>query len=187
MRESIRLAVLSLVVISVLACGRAGAAEKADESGAPRSPAAVAAMKKYDRAVAKAREAYQAATAAAGRDLKNEMDAALKAAMRAQNLDETKRIEATVKRAEAAFVVKTVLYGLPGNWMDLTEDLKRVGWVSDGKVELPQDLALTLGKDKDPAPGRPKQLQILLWVNGQEVRIWSNDLTRTQIQAGGGK
>ena len=179
----------------MLACCAARAAEKAEDAGTPRSPAAVAAMNKYERATAKARDAYQAALAAAGRDLKGEMDAAIKGAMRAQNLGEAKAIEAAVRRAEASagtgagggtFVVKTVLYGGADKRFDLTEDLIKAGWVREGSVDLPKDLATRLGKD--PAPGRLKDLQLLLTVGGTDVRIWTNDVTPLQIRAGpGGK
>jgi hypothetical protein len=190
-RNVIGIGGIGLGFIIVLCLG-VRAAEKVEEAaGVPRSPAAVAAVKKYERAAARAREAYQAALAAAGRDLKGEMDAAMKAAMRAQNLDEAKRIEAAVRQAEASagtgagggtFVVKAVLYGGPDKRFDLTQDLAKAGWVRDGSVDLPKDLATTLGKD--PAPGRLKDLQLLLTVGGTDVRISTNDVTRLQIQAG---
>jgi hypothetical protein len=181
-------------MVVLLGWGAVVAADKGEEAAeVPRSPAAVAAVKKYERATAKAREAYQAALAAAGRDLKGEMDAALKGAMRAQNLEEAKAIEAAVRRAEASagtgagggtFVVKAVLYGGADKRFDLTEDLIKAGRVREGSVDLPKDLATALGKD--PAPGRLKDLQLLLTVGGTDVRIWTNDVTPLQIRAGSG-
>lgn len=92
----------------------------ADEPKAeqPKSPKAKAALKKYDRAVEKAKADYDRAVAAAAKELNGELDVALKAAMKSGTLDEAKRIEAVGKSIAMPTPDKTSrsIEGLVGTW-----------------------------------------------------------------------
>ena len=97
MRNALRRStVLTLVVtLPLLAL-----AQKPDAPEPPKSPKAKAALAKYDRAVAKAKADYDRAVATAARELRGDLDDALKAAMKAGSLDEAKRIEAALVRVK---------------------------------------------------------------------------------------
>ena len=84
------------------AAGDDAAAAAADAPDPPRSLKAKTALKKYDRAVEKARLAYDQAVAAATKELNGELGAALKQAMQAGSLEEAKRIEAAQSARPAA-------------------------------------------------------------------------------------
>ena len=71
------------------------------KSAGPRSPKAKAAIRKYERSVEKAKAEYDRAVAAAAKELKAELDVALKAAMKAGSLEEAKRIESARPSAPA--------------------------------------------------------------------------------------
>jgi hypothetical protein len=63
----------------------------------PKSPAAVAAINKHDKAVAKARQDFDQAVGAADRQYVADLDDAMRLAMKAENVEEIKRIDAARK------------------------------------------------------------------------------------------
>lgn len=73
------------------------AADESTQSTAPRSPAAVAALKKYERVSQQAEQAYRRAIIDAKLELAEELQAAKTTAMRNGSLDEANRIEAAIR------------------------------------------------------------------------------------------
>ena len=67
----------------------------------PKSPKARAAIRKYEKVVERANADRDRAVAAAAQDLRAELDASLKAAMKAGSLEEAKAIEAVGKSLAA--------------------------------------------------------------------------------------
>ena len=90
-------------VLLLVAC-YLGAASAKDNGAddAPRSQAAIAALKKHERAVAAADAERRRAVVAAERALRDELDAAIKSALKGQNLEEANRINAVLKTRGAA-------------------------------------------------------------------------------------
>jgi hypothetical protein len=98
---------------------------------APRSPAAVAAIRKRDIAVERARTTFVKAQTDANRQMVDELDAALKIVMAAGNIDEANRINAAKKDASvsqaspgAAVIFSTV-------WT-MTENGAKIRYTADG-------------------------------------------------------
>lgn len=77
------------------------AAASGDAPEPPTSPAAVAALKKYEAAVSKATDAYDRALLAADKQRITDLEAALKVAVNAKNLKESERIDAALAAAKA--------------------------------------------------------------------------------------
>ena len=95
----------------------------------PKSAKARAAITKYDRAVAKAKADYDSAVAAAKKNLKGELDVALRAALKAESLDEAKAIEATMLRHGEGDPE-------PTGSVALMKQLPRTRWDGGGGTEL---------------------------------------------------
>ena len=95
MRNSPRLPLV--VALTLMLMGVGGA-----DDGGPQSPKAKAAIRKYERTVAKAKADYDQAVAAAGKTLSAELDEALKAAMKAGSLEEAHLIKAARDERGAA-------------------------------------------------------------------------------------
>lgn len=146
----------------------------------PKSSKAKAALKKYDRAVEKAKADYDRAVAAAGKELRGELDVSLKAAMKAGTLDEAKRIEAAMPagagpltvRADAITVTRAV-YGVGDSTVDLTPMFQRLVKQSGRIQGLPA--AFAQAKPTDPAPGRHKTLRIAGRYGGKPFMIAVSD------------
>lgn len=92
-----------LFAAGALAAGAwaAGAGDAPPPAAGPKSPQAVAAVRKRDKAVDEAERAYRAAVLAAERQAVDDLKAAQAAAMKANNLPEANAIDAAVKAAQA--------------------------------------------------------------------------------------
>lgn len=92
-------AIILLTLLSISFICLAGDKPNPDK---PRSPAAVAALNKHEAAIARAQADYHRAIAAAERQLVADLDDAMKVAMKSQNVEEIKRIDAAKSEAVAA-------------------------------------------------------------------------------------
>lgn len=128
----------------------------------PKSPKATIALKKYDRAVEKAKADYDRAVAAAAKELRAELDVALKGAMKSGSLDEAKAIEAAMppRRLSAAvrdrLVIHRAAFGVPGGKEVDVSDAVR----SACERGVVRDLYAAMAKVPDPAPGQLKVVTI---------------------------
>ena len=95
MRNSPRLPLIVGLTLMLMLVGGAG-------DGEPQSTKAKAALRKYERTVAKAKADYDQAVAAAGKTLSAELDEALKVAMKSGSLEEANRIKAAKDERGAA-------------------------------------------------------------------------------------
>lgn len=108
---TLRYTMPSLVLL--VACGLGAALAKDDGAAdTPRSQAAIAALKKHERAVAVADADRRRAVATADRALRDELDAALKSALKGQNLEEANRINAVLKARGAGGLIADDAHGL---------------------------------------------------------------------------
>jgi hypothetical protein len=117
---------LSLVIVVPIAL-----AAGAGDVPAPRSAKARTALRKYDRAVEKARGEYDAAVAAATKVLAAELDEALKAAMKAGSLEEANSIKAA-KESRATGKTPRAAASLDGKWSVVSGNDTTRTYVFDG-------------------------------------------------------
>lgn len=88
------------------------------------------------------------------------------------------------RNAQASINIKSARYGNNGNWVDVTERCRAL--VNHGKLILPQDLHTTL--DVDPNPGYMKYVEMIVVVNGAEIRMTvADNLQLTPLQMTTGK
>lgn len=101
-------AVLVLFTVLLICTGAA--------SAEPRSSKAKTALRKYDKAIEKARADYDAVAKAAAKALSSEIDDALKTAMKSGSLEEAKAIEAA-KAERLAAASQQTSGNLDGEWV----------------------------------------------------------------------
>jgi hypothetical protein len=157
-----------------------------DDPG-PKSPKAKAALRKYDRSVERAKAEYDRAVAAAAKDLRSELDVALKAAMSAGSLAEAKAIEAAMPvgtKRGVLVVVDQASYGTAGALVDVTPQIRDAVNRAGGRLGHIRDVVKEI---RDPAPGERKTLRILGTFAGQrfllsvaESGIWDAELAEPQ-------
>jgi hypothetical protein len=116
----------------------------------PKSLRARTAIKKFERSVDAAQMTYDRAVAAARKELRAEMDAAIDAAMRAKRLDDAKAIEAA-RDARVVGKLRTnqAADGLVGTW--------RVTWTDGSERTYEIDAAgdVAWGDKRRPLQRRP--------------------------------
>jgi hypothetical protein len=101
MRSRHRVTLASTVCVLAIVCGLAALAAKQDgKPGPPTTPAAKAARKKFDAAVAKADEARRVAVLAATRTYVKELEASQRTVAAAAKTEEVTRIAAALEEAK---------------------------------------------------------------------------------------
>jgi hypothetical protein len=137
-----------------------------------KSAEAKKALLEYDKAVAKAREAYDKETDAARKKLLSELEAAQEKAAKAKDLDEAVRLRNLVKEFEDSkppppglkLQIIAAFYGQNVSWLDLTNKLRQA---TQGRTKWS---AIVNSKDLgEPAPGfdGPRTLMVRYSVGGR--------------------
>jgi hypothetical protein len=137
-----------------------------------KSAEAKKALLEYDKAVAKAREAYDKETDGARRKLLSELEAAQDKAAKAKDLDEAVRLRNLVKDFEDSkppppglkLQIIAAFYGQNVSWLDLTNKLRQA---TQGRTKWS---AIVNSKDLgEPAPGfdGPRTLMVRYSVGGR--------------------
>jgi hypothetical protein len=137
-----------------------------------KSAEAKKALLEYDKAVAKAREAYDKETDGARKKLLTDLEAAQEKATKAKELDEAVRIRNLVKDFEDSkpppptgkLQIIAAFYGQNVSWLDLTNKLRQA---TQGRTKWS---AIVNSKDLgEPAPGfaGPRTLMVRYSVGGR--------------------
>ena len=136
-----RALVIAMVATGLLCVSQRLATTKAEDAPtvaqSPRSAAAAAALAKRDKSIEAARVAYWNAVAAASKAATPELEAALKVAMKASDLDEANRIKASieqVKADQAAALGQVRSKGLPDPRSVTVRVPANVEWTKVGTV-----------------------------------------------------
>jgi hypothetical protein len=137
-----------------------------------KSAEAKKALLEYDKATAKAREAYDKETDGARRKLLTDLEAAQEKAAKAKDLDEAVRLRNLVKEFEDSkppppglkLQIIAAFYGQNVSWLDLTNKLRQA---TQGRTKWS---AIVNSKDLgEPAPGfdGPRTLMVRYSVGGR--------------------
>lgn len=183
-----RLKLVCVALLLAAATASGGDDTSAEPTAKPTSPAALAALKKYERLEEKARQEYARVMASAERQLDADLGPALKQAVAAGNLDEGNRINAVRKESDARLKAdQEMTFPAPAHGTSIFVVSARYGTVTDAsdvtrvvrpmakgnRFEVPGNFYHVI--NKDPAPGALKSFSAVLDIGGRRVALLWQD------------